>query len=75
MIFYRFLFSLSVGLLLAGCAPRPTKLEIYDVVINHVSIVDVGTGQVLPNRVVAISRGKIERWRWPTARATPPGST
>ncbi|WP_046244022.1 amidohydrolase family protein [Hymenobacter terrenus] len=51
--------GLTVATLLAGCARRPTKLEIYDVVINHVAVVDVLTGQLRPNRVVAISRGKI----------------
>ncbi|MBF9221492.1 amidohydrolase family protein [Hymenobacter ruricola] len=55
----RVLLGLSLGVLLAGCARRPTKLPIYDVVINHVTIVNVATGQLLPNQVVAISRGKI----------------
>ena len=59
MKFTRFLFGLSVAALLTTCARRPTRLEIYDVVINHVAVVDVLTGQVLPNRVVAISKGKI----------------
>ncbi|GAB3879986.1 amidohydrolase family protein [Hymenobacter segetis] len=45
--------------LLTTCARRPTKLEIYDVVINHVTIVDVRTGQLTPNQVVAIAKGKI----------------
>jgi imidazolonepropionase-like amidohydrolase len=53
--------GLSVAALLAGCANRPTKLEIYDVVINHVTVVDVVTGQLTPNRVVAVSKGKIVR--------------
>lgn len=61
MKFYRFFLRLSVVLLLAGCTRRPTKLEIYDVVINHVAVVDVVTGQIRPNRVVAISRGVIAR--------------
>ena len=55
----RVLFGLSLALLLAGCARRPTKLPIYDVVINHVTIIDVATGALQPNQVVAISRGKI----------------
>ncbi len=59
MRFHQVLFGLSVAALLGGCARRPTKLEIYDVVINHVTVVDVATGQLAPNRVVAISRGKI----------------
>ena len=59
MKFIRVLYGLSLVALLAGCTRRPTKLEIYDVVINHVTVVDVVTGQLLPNRVVAISRGKI----------------
>jgi imidazolonepropionase-like amidohydrolase len=56
---FRVLLGLSVAALLGGCARRPTKLPIYDVVINHVTIVDVATGQLSPNQVVAISRGKI----------------
>jgi imidazolonepropionase-like amidohydrolase len=55
----RLFFGLSVALLLVGCARRPTKLPIYDVVINHVTIVDVLTGQLTPNQVVAIAKGKI----------------
>ncbi|MDO7851010.1 amidohydrolase family protein [Hymenobacter convexus] len=55
----RVLLGLSLAALLAGCARRPTKLPIYDVVINHVTIIDVATGQLQPNQVVAISRGKI----------------
>jgi len=59
MKFIRVLYGLGLVTLLASCTRRPTKLEIYDVVINHVTVVDVVTGQLLPNRVVAISRGKI----------------
>ena len=59
MKFHRLLFGLGLAVQLAGCARRPTKLEIYDVIINHVTVVDVQTGQLQPNRVVAISRGKI----------------
>ncbi|GAB3575227.1 amidohydrolase family protein [Hymenobacter daeguensis] len=55
----RFLFGLSLALWLVGCARRPTRLPIYDVVINHVTIVDVRTGQLVPNQVVAIAKGKI----------------
>jgi imidazolonepropionase-like amidohydrolase len=55
----RVLFGFSLLALLVGCARRPTKLQIYDVVINHVTIVDVLTGQLTPNQVVAIERGKI----------------
>jgi len=55
----RLLLALGLTVLLADCARRPTKLEIYDVVINHVNVVDVLTGQILPNQVVAIARGKI----------------
>jgi len=53
------LLGLGLAALLAGCARRPTKLQIYDVVINHVTVVDVATGQLTPNQVVAISKGKI----------------
>jgi len=59
MSYPRVFFGLCVAVLLAGCARRPTKLEIFDVVINHVTIVDVRTGQLQPNQVVAIARGKI----------------
>ena len=59
MKFLRVFFGLSLTLLLTTCARRPTKLPIYDVVINHVTLVDVLTGQLTPNQVVAISRGKI----------------
>ena len=59
MKFTRLFFGLAVALLLAACARRPTKLEIYDVVINHVTIVDVLTGELKPNQVVAIAKGKI----------------
>ncbi|GAA3959706.1 amidohydrolase family protein [Hymenobacter antarcticus] len=59
MKFPRVFFGLSLALLLTTCARRPTKLPIYDVVINHVTLVDVLTGQLTPNQVVAISRGKI----------------
>ncbi len=57
----RFFFGLCLAALLATCArhPRPTRLSIFDVVINHVTLVDVRTGQLTPNQVVAISKGKI----------------
>jgi imidazolonepropionase-like amidohydrolase len=55
----RLLFGLVLAALMATCARRPTKLQIYDVIINHVTVVDVLTGQLQPNRVVAISKGKI----------------
>ena len=59
MNLYRLLLGLSAAVLLAAFARKPTKLEIYDVVINHVAVIDVRTGQVTPNQVVAIARGKI----------------
>ncbi|OGX83113.1 amidohydrolase family protein [Hymenobacter glacialis] len=59
MKFLRLFLGLAVTVLLATCARRPTKLEIYDVVINHVNIVDVLTGELRPNQVVAIAKGKI----------------
>ena len=61
MNLYRVLLSVSLAALLTTCARRPTKLEIYDVVINHVSIINVESGQVQVNQVVAISQGKIQR--------------
>ncbi|MCC3153623.1 amidohydrolase family protein [Hymenobacter sp. BT770] len=59
MKFLRLLLGLSAAALLTDCARRPTKLEIYDVVINHVTVVDVVTGQLKPNQVVTVSKGKI----------------
>ena len=59
MKLFRVLFGLLAAALLTTCARRPTKLEIYDVVINHVTVVDVRTGQLTPNQVVAIAKGKI----------------
>lgn len=49
--------------LLAGgaqLAPRPVT---YDVVINHVSVVDVVSGQVRPDQVVALRQGRIVQVR------------
>lgn len=59
MKYFRVFFGLSVVVLLTTCARRPTKLKIYDVVINHVTVVNVLTGQLTPNQVVTISKGKI----------------
>ena len=61
MKLFRLLFGLSLAVLLTTCArkPRPTRLEIFDVVINHVTLIDVRTGQLTPNQVVAIAKGKI----------------
>ena len=59
MKFYQLFLGLSMVALLTDCTRRPTKLQIYDVVINHVAVIDVETGQVTPNQVVAISKGKI----------------
>ncbi len=61
MKLFRLLFGLSLAVLLTTCArkPRPTKLEIFDVVINHVTLIDVRTGRLTPNQVVAIAKGKI----------------
>ena len=56
---YRLFLAVALTALAAGCARRPTKLQIYDVVINHVTVVDVATGLLTPNQVVAISKGKI----------------
>ncbi|WP_201987044.1 amidohydrolase family protein [Hymenobacter rubidus] len=61
MKFSRILLGLSLAGLLTTCTRRPTMLEIYDVVINHVSIVNVETGTVQPNQVVVVSQGKILR--------------
>ena len=57
----RFFFGLCLAALLTTCVrqPRPTRLSIFDVVINHVTLVDVRTGHLTHNQVVAISKGKI----------------
>ena len=53
------LFGLSTVILLTACTRRPTKLKIYDIIINHVTVVDVETGLLRPNQVVAVAGGKI----------------
>ena len=61
MKFLHLCSGLGLAVLLSACAhqPRATRLAIYDVVINHVTLVDVATGQLTPNQVVAIAKGKI----------------
>ena len=77
MNFLRFFLGLSLAATLSTCTQHPhaTKLEIYDVVINHVTLVDVPPGQLLPNQVVAIAKGNIVECSRPTRTATPPSST
>ena len=77
MKFRLLLFGLSTAALLTNCARRPTKLKIYDVVINHVTLVDVrNRAASRPNQVVAIAQGQNRAdCRWPTRTATPPSST
>ncbi|GAA4352536.1 amidohydrolase family protein [Hymenobacter saemangeumensis] len=52
---------LALTLLLAGCTRKPTQISLSDVVINHVNVVDVETGEVRPNQAVIISKGQILR--------------
>jgi imidazolonepropionase-like amidohydrolase len=59
MKFYRLPLALSAAALLVGFARRPAPAVSYDVVINHVSVVDVVTGQVRADQVVAVAGGKI----------------
>jgi imidazolonepropionase-like amidohydrolase len=62
MIMHRFLLGLPVAALLVGVAARPaTPAETYDLVINHVNVVDVVSGQLRADQAVAVSGGKIVR--------------
>ncbi|WP_375417236.1 amidohydrolase family protein [uncultured Hymenobacter sp.] len=54
--------ALSAVALLSGGAQRaPTPSATYEVVINHVNVVDVVSGRVLPDQVVALAGGRIAR--------------
>ncbi len=59
MKFYRLPLALSAAALLVGFARRPAPAVSYDVVINHVSVVDVLTGKVSADQTVAVAHGKI----------------
>jgi len=57
-----FLLGLPVAALLAGVARRPAPLAVsYDLVITHVSVVDVASGHLRPEQSVAVAGGKIVR--------------
>ena len=47
--------------LLMGFVRHPVAPAPYDLVINHVTVVDVETGQLRPGQTVAVTQGKIVR--------------
>lgn len=51
----------GVALLSGGAQRAPTPPVTYEVVINHVNVVDVVSGEVVADQVVAISKGRIAR--------------
>lgn len=57
---YLFL-GLSAAAVLAAFGRPPAPVAVYDLVINHVNVVDVETGQLRADQVVAIAQGKIVR--------------
>ncbi len=61
MRFNHFLWGLPLAALLGSVARRPAPTPAYDLVINHVSVVDVATGQLRPDQTVAVAGGKIVR--------------
>ena len=62
------------GALLLGGARRPAApVAPYDLVISHVSVVDVEGGRLLPEQTVAVAGGKIVRVG-PAGRASYPAS-
>ena len=61
MLNFRLLCSLGAAALLSSFALPPTTPPRYDLVINHVTLIDVVSGQLRPNQVVAVTQGKIVR--------------
>ncbi|WP_151087202.1 amidohydrolase family protein [Hymenobacter baengnokdamensis] len=61
MRFTHLLLGLPVAALLAGIARRPAPAETFDLLIEHVNVVDVATGQLRPDQTVAVKAGKIVR--------------
>ncbi|MGI4733547.1 MAG: amidohydrolase family protein [Janthinobacterium lividum] len=61
MKFLRPILALGVAGLLSAAAYRPAAPPRYDLVITHVSVVDVVSGVVRPDQLVAIAQGKIVR--------------
>ncbi|MVN78316.1 amidohydrolase family protein [Hymenobacter sp. HMF4947] len=55
------LLGLPAAALLASFAHRPTPPVTYDLVISHVNVVDVATGQLRPDQMVAVQAGKLVR--------------
>jgi len=55
------LLALPAASLLAAGARRPAPPIAYDLVINHVSVVDVASGRLRPDQAVAVAGGKIVR--------------
>lgn len=47
--------------MLAAFGRSPAPVAAYDLVINHVNVVDVETGQLRADQVVAIAQGRIVR--------------
>ncbi len=55
-----FLLALPAAALLAATAHRPAPPAVaYDLVINHVNVVDVASGRLRPDQSVAVAAGKI----------------
>ncbi|RZL12551.1 MAG: hypothetical protein EOO62_10715, partial [Hymenobacter sp.] len=62
------LLALPATALLAREARCPTPPVTYELVISHVSVVDVVTGRLHPDQTVAVAGGKIVRVGPATAR-------
>lgn len=61
MKMHRSFLGLAGAALLLGFARRPAPIPPYDLVISHVNVVDVVSGQLRPDQVVAVAQGKIVR--------------
>lgn len=57
----RLLLGLPLAALLASGGRPPAPAETYDLVINHVNVVDVESGRLRPDQLVAVAGGKIVR--------------
>ena len=56
----RLLAGLGLATLLSGARPLVAPAT-YDLVISHVTVLDVETGRLRPNQTVAVAQGKIVR--------------
>ncbi|OGX90324.1 hypothetical protein BEN49_07115 [Hymenobacter coccineus] len=56
---YKLALGLAGAALLAGATRPAAPAKTYDLVISHVGVVDVATGQVRPDQTVAVAGGKI----------------